>query len=235
MPVFGRIDALGIAWEVYHDEKTLHCVRVERSTTDKVACLPEDVVHGYIALETHMTMRFPSGDPPSYTEGEWIAVAVDKGGHALAVVARMDGKDCVLLYVFGQRFDEVPTANDIGTHSYTDAILVGLTPDMPIRGGDWPIVARSDHWDRAAWPVPVLARIKRTFDPLNLGPSNNGIVTRYSMVTYSDDLQPVSETPCDATIADALPSETLWSESGLAAQLHRLLKVKRKPPVKSLN
>lgn len=94
-----------------------------------------------------------------YKEGDWFAVPLHRGGYALGLVARMNGKGTVLGYFFGPRRKHLPTAKDTQGLSPSDAIHVCMCGDLGFLEGEWPVICNSEPWNREGWPLPAFARI----------------------------------------------------------------------------
>jgi Immunity protein 26 len=99
---------------------------------------------------------------PTYREGDWFAVPLWGGGFATVIIARMmPRKEGVLLgYFFGPRRDSVPTLDELGALSASDATLVERFGDLGILDGAWPLVGHADKWNRGAWPTPAFGRLE---------------------------------------------------------------------------
>ncbi len=96
----------------------------------------------------------------SYTEGTWFAVPIRQGGYAVGIVARTASEEdpIILAYFFGPKRDAVPTMEQVETLAPNSAIKVIPVSDMGIREGSWPIIGKSEHWDREAWAMPKFVR-----------------------------------------------------------------------------
>ena len=147
-----------------------------------------------------------------YKEGDWFAVPLRDGGYALGLVARMNGKGSVLGYFFGPWREQCPTKEDTQGLSSADAILVRLFGDLGLLEGKWPILGRSDLWDRADWPLPAFARI--AVDK-----------SRAWRVEYSeaDINQVVREVPVNPNKVSHLPEDGLSGSGALEIRLTQLL------------
>ena len=88
-----------------------------------------------------------------YTEGDWFAVPLQRGGWAIGRIARLK-KPIVLGYFFGPRRDVLPSLVDLATLRPTDAIYIKLFSYLGLRDGDWPILGGLEEWHRAEWPMP---------------------------------------------------------------------------------
>ena len=95
-----------------------------------------------------------------YSEGDWFAVPLERGGWAVGVIARSQPRygGVLLGYFFGPRRGSVPDLAELGGLSAGDALLVRRFGHLGIRGGEWPVIGRSAGWARSRWPVPLFLR-----------------------------------------------------------------------------
>jgi hypothetical protein len=137
----------------------------------------------------------------SYHEGDWFAVPLNNGGHALGLIARMKegrGTRIIFGYFFGPRLQDLSRIAQLAELSPEDAIHVGRFGDRDLRTGRWPVIGTSETWDRAAWPMPPFVRIQLV----------SGIA--YKVVYDQDDPgKMISETKCDPSEADSHPRDAL--------------------------
>jgi Immunity protein 26 len=98
----------------------------------------------------------------TYSEGDWFAVPLRDGGFAAGVIARaMPCKEGVLLgYFFGPRRLVPPKLEMLCGLSAVDALMVEIFGDLGIINGEWPLLGRTDGWDRNAWPIPEFGRFE---------------------------------------------------------------------------
>ena len=147
-----------------------------------------------------------------YREGTWFAVPLRTNGFALGVVARLDGDGTVWGYFFGPPYDSVPSCSATEGLEPQASIAQERFGDLGLIEGEWPIVGESITWDRSGWPLPDFVRADR----------EEGWAWK---VVYSDkDLSPVSEEPCDISLADSLPRDSLAGSGAVELVLTHLLK-----------
>ncbi|MFN8444522.1 MAG: immunity 26/phosphotriesterase HocA family protein [Caldilineaceae bacterium] len=95
-----------------------------------------------------------------FREGQWFAIPLDKGGYALGIVARGHSRTKICLgYFFGDRFEEIPSEEDLRNLRATDAILVTRFGNPGLTTGKWPLIMNGLPFDRDDWPVPKFGRI----------------------------------------------------------------------------
>jgi hypothetical protein len=96
---------------------------------------------------------------PSYSEGTWFAVPLKPFGFSVGVVARMkpNGKK-IPGYFFGPRCASVPKLSLIDDLKPQNAIAKMIVGNLGLWKGAWPIIGRSESWNRSEWPVPVFIR-----------------------------------------------------------------------------
>jgi hypothetical protein len=93
-----------------------------------------------------------------YREGDWFAVPLRDGGHAVGLIARANSGGVLLGYFFGPPRPEVPGLKDIACLRPDDAVLIRKFGHLGIVQGKWPLLGRLDGWDRREWPTPVFVR-----------------------------------------------------------------------------
>jgi hypothetical protein len=93
-----------------------------------------------------------------YGEGDWFGVPLRGGGFAIGLVARANSRGALLGYFFGPSREELPKLADLASLSARDAVLVGKFGHLGLKRKTWPLIGRSDGWDRALWPMPAFVR-----------------------------------------------------------------------------
>jgi hypothetical protein len=94
-----------------------------------------------------------------YREGSWFAVPLRNGGYAAGLVARLSPQGKIMLaYLFGPKFEKVPTLEQVQGLRASDALKAIRTGDMALANGRWPVIGQYERFDRADWPVPVFIR-----------------------------------------------------------------------------
>ena len=91
---------------------------------------------------------------PRRNEGDWFAIPLAAGGYAVGLVARAPRRGHTLFgYFFGPIRPSQPGQADVAAYRPDDAIRVCRFLDYPLVTGRWPIIARTEEWDRLAWPM----------------------------------------------------------------------------------
>ena len=98
------------------------------------------------------------GVSAAYEEGDWFAVPLRDGGFGVGVAARSDRSGVVVGYFFAPRRSKVPGLDEVSDLSPDEALLVRMFGDLSLVSGEWPVIGRSDSWDRGDWPLPVFGR-----------------------------------------------------------------------------
>jgi hypothetical protein len=95
-----------------------------------------------------------------YKEGDWFAVPLKSSGFGLGLIARVGTRGGIILgYFFGpQREGISDIINTSGLHP-ADAVLVRQFCDPGLMNGEWPVLFRSEKWQRSDWPVPAFGHI----------------------------------------------------------------------------
>jgi hypothetical protein len=148
-----------------------------------------------------------------YQEGDWFAVPLPSGGFASGIVARTTTRGRVLLgYFFGPRRPGPGTVDDLNDPSAERAILVARFGDMSLIRGEWPILGRSQDWERDEWPMPAF--VNR--DPLS---------GRAWRIEYADD-DPnalINRTPIAVAETAGLEVDRVCGAGSIEMQLDQLL------------
>ncbi len=96
----------------------------------------------------------------SYSEGDWFAVPLARGGYALGLIARANVAGVLLGYFFGPKRDSMPTVDDIRQLGRDEAVWVQRFGHLGVLGGEWPVLGRTPAWNRSEWPMPAFRRIE---------------------------------------------------------------------------
>jgi len=134
----------------------------------------------------------------SYSDGDWFAVPLQEGGgYGAGIVAHHDGRGGVIGYLFGHRFSEVPTLDDVAGLQPSDSIRVMRFGDLGLIKGQWPILGKLEHWDSDDWPIPPFGRRE---------PTGRALRVIYSAEDLAGPLreEPISNEECDRLPRDAL-------------------------------
>ena len=95
---------------------------------------------------------------PTYSEGDWFAVPIGRGGQALGIVARANPKGVVMGYFFGPRLHQIPDLAAVTRFKPENAVLAAIFGDQGLRQRRWIVIGRAEGWRREAWPIPVFVR-----------------------------------------------------------------------------
>jgi hypothetical protein len=79
-------------------------------------------------------------------------------GYALGVAARIDHRGGLVGYFFGGRYEEVPTADDVGRLRAGDSILVKRICDLGLIDKTWQVIMSMPKWRREDWPIPAFGQ-----------------------------------------------------------------------------
>lgn len=94
-----------------------------------------------------------------YHEGSCFAVPLRQGGYAAGVVARMAPRGKILLvYLFGLKFDAIPSLTDVAFLRPTEALRRLRVGDLGLLNGEWPVLGDALNWTREDWPMPTFVR-----------------------------------------------------------------------------
>jgi hypothetical protein len=93
-----------------------------------------------------------------YQEGSWFAVPLIDGGYARGLIARLSPGGKALVYLFGPREPQLPTLESLGGLRPQDALKVLRVGDMALASGRWPVLAHTQDFEHAAWPMPQFLR-----------------------------------------------------------------------------
>lgn len=149
-----------------------------------------------------------------YAEGDWFAVPLLSGNFAAGVVARAARKGGILLgYFFGPAKTRIPSIQELAKHTPNTAALIAIFGDMGLIRGEWPMIGRTPDWDRAAWPLPVFARVD-VVDP------SVAFCVEYSP---DDPATVIREYRCKPTDVANYPVDRLMGHGSVANTLNDLL------------
>lgn len=111
-------------------------------------------------------MKTKQKDHIIYQEGDWFAVPLRPEGYAVCLVARGEyQRNIALGYFWGPKLAETSTEFEREQYRPEDAIVISWFGDIGIISGRWPLLARSNNFKKALWPVPIFVRI----DSMNAG------------------------------------------------------------------
>ena len=94
-----------------------------------------------------------------YQEGSWFSVPLRNGGYAVGLVARCSEEGKVILaYFFGPKRLIGVSLNEVERLTPTEAVKALRVGDLGLMNGEWPIIGRSNNWQRNTWPMPRFIR-----------------------------------------------------------------------------
>lgn len=149
----------------------------------------------------------------TYSEGDWFAVPLKDGGYGIGLAARVGRRGAVFGYFYGPRHPNIPKSDDTQFLNAENAILLGIFGDLGLLDSSWPIIRKSDEWDRTKWPLPAFGRID-SLDP------NLGFRTVYE---ENNLLEIISEKEVSAREAASLTEDGLYGYISLANYLNKLI------------
>ena len=144
-----------------------------------------------------------------YKEGDWFAVPIP-AGYVLGRIARVGRRGGILLgYFFEPIYSTVPALSEISHLRPKDAFLIQHFGDRGLTEEDWPILASSEAWLRADWPIPLFGRIDKFS-------SGRGFAVHYDENDLSVSL---SQVPITTQQAIRLPQEFMAGHRALQDRL----------------
>jgi hypothetical protein len=114
-------------------------------------------------------------------------------------------------YFFGPECERVPDSRAVMLHRPQGAVWRGMLGALGLINGAWPVIGQSVTWSREDWPLPEFVRV-------------DALAGRAWKVTYSDDLNRVSETECDPCLAQSHPDDGVYGYGAVEIVLTRLLR-----------
>lgn len=144
------------------------------------------------------------------SEGTWFVVPLRNGGFCRGLLARTNGKGIAFGYFFGPKRETVDALPRVSDLRSCDAILIGQFGDLGLLKGEWKIVGQDLEWDRTLWPMPPFVRVDE-----DAGTA--------MMATYNDDFDIVSDEPCDPSLAEEFPKDSLMGYGFVEIKLTRML------------
>ena len=147
-----------------------------------------------------------------YTEGEWFAVPLRDGGFATGVIARAAPRGRVLLgYFFGPRRQSLPGVGELRDFRPEWAVLVTRFGDLSLVDGTWPILGKTENWNRERWPMPDFIR--------------TDVISGSRQRVRYDQSDPASESDVGAVVGPSvdLPKDGLMGSGSVEIKLTRLL------------
>lgn len=146
-----------------------------------------------------------------YREGSLFAVPLRNGGYATGLVARLSPQGKIMLaYLFGPKFEKLPTLEQVQGLRASDALKAIRTGDMALDNGRWPIIGDAATFDRADWPVPVFIR-------------RADALKRAWRATYSDDPAKPEKEVSVPYETEGLELDTLYGYGSTELLLTKLL------------
>jgi hypothetical protein len=147
-------------------------------------------------------------------EGQFFMLPVERGQHAVGLIARVPRRGGVLLgYFFGPRRTTPPVDAWLNALHAQQAAFVCRFKDSSLFRGEWKLLCSLSGFDRGHWPVPAFHR----FDGSVTHVPGNSAVTDWR-VEYGDDnlIVPLTETPAEA--ADLKLGEDIAYDAQLLAK-----------------
>jgi len=96
---------------------------------------------------------------PQYHEGSLFAVPLTDGGYGAGLVARLaPGSKIMLAYLFGLRFERLPSLEALPPLGPQDAVKVLRVGDMALANRRWPVLGEYVEWNPQVWPMPQFLR-----------------------------------------------------------------------------
>jgi hypothetical protein len=145
-----------------------------------------------------------------FPDGTWFVVPLRDGGFCRGLLAKANTKGVAFGYFFGPKNDTPSKLPPVAELRPCDAILIGRFGDLGLLSGEWRITDRDAQWDRDAWPMPPFVRLNE----------EDGIAMK---AVYNDDLEILSEEPCDPSLAAEFPKDSLMGYGFVELKLTRLL------------
>jgi len=150
-------------------------------------------------------------------EGHWFAVPLENVGYAVGIAARVSRRGDFLGYFFGPILQAIPSLDDVKDLAPEQAIHIAHVLGNSILDGEWPIIGRSDAWDRAKWPLPPsLCCSLHWYDDENLN------LELFSKRLSEDDIQLLKLNSFDEIFERFLP-ESFSGDLALVDDMIRLL------------
>jgi hypothetical protein len=151
-----------------------------------------------------------------YSEGQWFAVPLRKGGYALGVVVRGNYKTKIVLgYFFGPKFDKLPGDNAILDRNPENAILITWFGDLGITNGSWPLIQSTRRFSREEWPMPKFGRRAELVN-------GKGIIVEYKE-NDAGEWRVHYETPVNIDDINGLPEDSISYGGAVEIRLTKLL------------
>jgi hypothetical protein len=157
-------------------------------------------------------------NPIRYSEGQWFAVPLRKGGYALGIIVRGSYKTKGGLgYFFGPSYSEVPNDEATWRKIPEEAILITRFGDLGIIDGRWPLIRSSRPFSRGEWPIPKFG------SKVSLLP-NKGLIREYD---HNDrgEWKLIREIPVDLKDIAGLPEDVSMGGGAVEIRLTELLNV----------
>ena len=130
-------------------------------------------------------------------EGTLFSVVVKEDVFVVGLVARIGNGGIFLGYFFPERFDHIPSLDEIGKLSPKNAVLI-TKPDLQGFNTDlWKVIGEIPDWNPEKWPLP---------DFVHYSPLGNESPRRRSYV-LPELFYPSSEVTCTVSEAAKLPED----------------------------
>jgi hypothetical protein len=151
-----------------------------------------------------------------YSEGQWFAVPLRRGGYALGIIVRGGYKTKGGLgYFFGPKYEDLPGDEATYEKHAEDALLIARFGDLGIVRGSWPLIQSTRPFSKEEWPIPKFG----TEVPL---PPGKGFIREYEQDS-SGALICVRQTPVDADKIQKFPKDAVMGGGAVEIKLTKLL------------
>jgi hypothetical protein len=152
-----------------------------------------------------------------YSEGQWFAIPLKKGGYAIGIITRGEYKTKGGLgYFFGPKYNDIPSGEETFLKNSNNAIFIGIFGDLGIIRGEWPLIENGKPFIRKDWPVPLFHRIS----PLQPEVAYVVEYAQESFVMYRPIRERVVQVTKEVT---SMPKDSVYGYGAVEIKLTRLL------------
>jgi len=144
----------------------------------------------------------------TYREGDWFTVPLRDGTFASGCLARTSRRGVLFGYFFGPKRAEPANINELERLAPTDASLLCMFGHLALKTGKWPVIGQRGCWNRAEWPIPLLARHEEF--------SERAFLERYN---DNDPSQLMEETAVTTERAEGVPASALFGAGAVEIEL----------------
>ncbi len=151
-----------------------------------------------------------------YSEGQWFAVPLRKGGYAIGIIVRGSYKTKGGIgYFFGPKYPNLPKDPDTWEKKPDEAILITQFGDLGILNGNWPIIQSTRPFSKEEWPIPKFGK------NISLLPEK-GFIREYGE-DQSGELVLIRESVVDVHEINGLPKDGSLGGGAVEIRLTQLL------------